>query len=74
MLYTTIPPNTCPTEIAETAEACCMERMPCANAQHFKEHYVTCKSCASALEEFERFIRAMTLVAQMLKSGDAAAN
>ena len=40
----------CPPDVAETAEAYCMRKLPPAEAYSFGEHYPTCQRCSSALE------------------------
>jgi hypothetical protein len=60
-------PDTCPTDIDETAESYIMETMPRAGALHFEDHYITCSNCAVAVEEAGQYVRAMTMAADMLR-------
>ena len=54
-----LSPSNCPVDIAETAEACAMERLSTADALQFAIHCLTCCPCAAAVEQTRRFTAAM---------------
>ena len=59
-------PDTCPTDIDETAEAYLMATLSRASARNFEDHFITCSGCAAAVEEAERYVHAMKVAVRRL--------
>ena len=57
----------CPADPDEVAEAFVMERLSPADISAFEEHVRQCDSCARALEDAGRYVRAMKVAAQRLR-------
>jgi hypothetical protein len=58
----------CPAQFNVTAEACVMNTLARADAAVFEEHLLVCSRCRAAVEDAERYIRAMKIAAQRLRA------
>ena len=60
----------CPHNVAETAEAYYLRKLPPAEAKAFGDHYPSCSPCSSALEEAGSFVAAIRAALSMLNIED----
>ena len=67
-------PDTCPVDIAKTAEGYIKKRLSCADALQFAIHCLTCRPCAAAVEEADSFARDMRGAAQQFRVEARAIN
>jgi hypothetical protein len=63
----------CPADLSEIAEAFVMSRLDPADAAVFDEHLLICSRCVAAVEDADKYVRAMRVAAQRLRAGARAA-
>jgi hypothetical protein len=56
--FHTIPGSPCPTDPEDAAERYLLGRMVGPEAEHYEDHYITCRLCTEHLEETQLFIEA----------------
>jgi hypothetical protein len=59
----------CPPDVAETAEAYYMRKLPPAQAKRFGDHYPMCRRCSLSLEEAGTFDDAMHVALKDAENG-----
>jgi anti-sigma factor RsiW len=58
----------CPPDPPEVAESYVMGRLGTEDARAFEAHFLICPACASAVEDADKFVRAIRTAAQRLRA------
>ena len=58
----------CPVELSEIAEAYVMNTLGRASAVAFEEHLLMCSRCVAAVEDADRYVRAVRVAAERLRT------
>lgn len=65
--------NHCPADLSEVAEAFVMNRLDPADGAIFEEHLLVCGRCIAAVEDADKYVRAVKVAAQRLRVGKTRA-
>jgi anti-sigma factor RsiW len=58
----------CPVDVEEAAEAYSIGTLQPADAAAFEEHFLICPRCACAVEDADKYVRAIKTAARRLRS------
>ena len=61
-------PDHCPADPKEVTEAYVMDNLPTADVAAFEEHLLLCAGCRAAVEDADKYVKAMRQAARRLRA------